>query len=78
MTDPTDLKYCVRDRAGRIVVPWRPVGELARAAVRLDTAAKMLDYGEDEDYEPARANVAALLGLESLPREWDYEDEADR
>jgi len=26
MTEPTDLEYCVRHRAGRIVVPWRPAG----------------------------------------------------
>jgi hypothetical protein len=39
MTDPNDLEYCVRDRSGRIVVPWRPVRDLSEARTEAQEAA---------------------------------------
>lgn len=65
--------FCVRDRTGRIVVPWRPVGEVVAAIEGYADKREEIGMGEPYSFyaEPelpaVRSRLNALLGLEPTP-----------
>lgn len=84
MVESPDLEYCVRDQTGRIVVPWRPVGDVLRAAeefggasmdIELQLGSDDANKAAEDAYFASHLRLEQLLGLEPAPEADRAEDQ---